>query len=112
MCGIAGVWDFKRHASADSLRESALQMATALTHRGPDGEGIFLDPDVCLALAHRRLSIIDLSDHGRQPRTSSCGRFTITYNGEIYNTGELADDLARRARWFHGHYPYLECPSV
>ena len=103
MCGIAGVWDFKRHASADSLRESALQMATALTHRGPDGEGIFLDPDVCLALAHRRLSVIDLSAQGHQPMISSCGRFTIVYNGEIYNTGELASDLIRCGRRFRGH---------
>ncbi len=103
MCGIAGVWDFKRRTSADSLRESALQMATALTHRGPDDEGIFLDPDVCLALAHRRLSVIDLSAQGHQPMASSCGRFTIAYNGEIYNTGELASDLIRCGRRFRGH---------
>jgi asparagine synthase (glutamine-hydrolysing) len=103
MCGIAGVWDFKRRTSADSLRESVLQMATALTHRGPDDEGIFLDPDVCLALAHRRLSVIDLSAQGHQPMASSCGRFTIVYNGEIYNTGELASDLIRCGRRFRGH---------
>ena len=103
MCGIAGIWDFSRRASSDNLRQNAQQMAAALVHRGPDDEGIFLDSEVCLALAHRRLSIIDLSDHGRQPMTSSCGRFTIIYNGEIYNTGELADDLARRGRCFRGH---------
>jgi asparagine synthase (glutamine-hydrolysing) len=103
MCGITGIWDFSRRASSDNLRENARQMAAALVHRGPDDEGIFLDSEVCLALAHRRLSIIDLSDHGRQPMTSSCGRFTITYNGEIYNTGELADDLVRRGRRFRGH---------
>ena len=67
MCGIAGVWDFSRRASRDNLHENARRMAAALEHRGPDDEGIFLDSDVCLALAHRRLSIIDPSDQGHQP---------------------------------------------
>ena len=78
-------------------------MADALAHRGPDGHGIFLDQNAGIALSHRRLSIIDPSDQGRQPMTSSCGRFTITYNGELYNTHELAGDLARRGRQFRGH---------
>ena len=103
MCGIAGVWDFSRRASRDNLHEDTRRMAAALEHRGPDDEGIFLDSDVCLALAHRRLSVIDPSDQGHQPMISSCGRFTIVYNGELYNSDELADDLVRDGRSFQGH---------
>jgi len=103
MCGIAGVWDFSGRSSSDDLQKEAQWMADALAHRGPDGHGIFLDQNAGIALSHRRLSIIDPSDQGRQPMTSSCGRFTITYNGELYNTHELAGDLARRGRQFRGH---------
>ncbi len=103
MCGIVGIWDFSQRASSDNLRENVQKMASALEHRGPDDEGIYLDPNSYLALAHRRLSVIDLSGQGRQPMTSSCGRFTIVYNGEIYNTTELADELVRRGRRFRGH---------
>jgi len=103
MCGIAGVWDFSGRSSSDDLQKEAQWMADALAHRGPDGHGIFLDQNAGIALSHRRLSIIDPSDQGRQPMTSSCGRFTITYNGELYNTNELAGDLARRGRQFRGH---------
>jgi asparagine synthase (glutamine-hydrolysing) len=102
MCGIAGVWDFRRRIAPEDLRNRAQQLAQSLAHRGPDGEGVFVDSSTCCALAHRRLSIIDLSDQGRQPMTSSCGRFTISYNGEIYNTGELANDLVRCGRRFRG----------
>ncbi len=102
MCGIAGIWDFSRKVSSDNLRENAQKMAAALEHRGPDDEGIYLDPNSHLALAHRRLSIIDLSDQGHQPMISSCGRFTIVYNGEIYNSTELADELVFRGRRFRG----------
>ena len=103
MCGIAGIWDFSGRSSSDDLRSEAQRMADALVHRGPDGHGIFLDQNTSIALSHRRLSIIDLSDQGHQPMTSSCGRFTITYNGELYNTHELASDLVRRGRRFRGH---------
>ena len=103
MCGVAGIWDFSGRSSSDDLRSEAQRMADALVHRGPDGHGIFLDQNACIALSHRRLSIIDLSDQGHQPMTSSCGRFTITYNGELYNTHELASDLVRRGRRFRGH---------
>ena len=103
MCGVAGIWDFSGRSSSDDLRSEAQRMADALVHRGPDGHGIFLDQNACIALSHRRLSIIDLSDQGHQPMTSLCGRFTITYNGELYNTHELASDLVRRGRHFRGH---------
>ena len=103
MCGIVGIWDFSRQVSSDNLHENVQRMAAALEHRGPDDEGSYLDPNSRLALAHRRLSVIDLSNQGHQPMISSCGRFTIVYNGEIYNAVELADDLVLRGRRFRGH---------
>jgi len=54
-------------------------MADALVHRGPDDNGVWIDPDAGLALGHRRLSIIDLSAAGRLPMASACGRYVITY---------------------------------
>lgn len=66
-------------------------MTSSLAHRGPDGEGIFIDG--ALGLGHRRLSIIDLSDGGYQPMSTSDDRYVITYNGEIYNFPELRREL-------------------
>ena len=103
MCGIVGIWDLSRRASSDNLREDVQKMAAALEHRGPDDEGIYLEQNSRLALAHRRLSVIDPSSEGHQPMISSCRRYTIVYNGEIYNTTELADQLVRRGRRFRGH---------
>lgn len=66
-----------------------------MAHRGPDDCGIYVSVDRSLGLGHRRLSIIDLSELGRQPMTESSGRFHITYNGEIYNFRELRADLEK-----------------
>lgn len=68
-------------------------MARTLTHRGPDSAGVWLSPDGAAVLAHRRLSIIDLSPAGHQPMTSADGRWTISYNGEIYNHATLRKRL-------------------
>jgi asparagine synthase (glutamine-hydrolysing) len=71
-------------------------MTATLKHRGPDGTDAFFDPASGIAFGHRRLSIIDLSDQGRQPMWSHSGRYCITYNGEVYNAPEIRDELERR----------------
>ena len=88
MCGIAGLFDIAGHSEFD---RSLLQtMNQTQFHRGPDEGGDYLEPGV--ALAHRRLSIIDLSS-GQQPMHSADGRVCVVYNGEIYNFPELAAEL-------------------
>jgi len=81
----------------------AAAMAATLHHRGPDDSGVWVDPAAGISLAHRRLSILDLSASGRQPMRSSCGRLVLTYNGEIYNHTELRLELAASGRAFRGH---------
>jgi asparagine synthase (glutamine-hydrolysing) len=73
-------------------------MTDALVHRGPDGEGHWIDADAGLALGHRRLSIVDLSDAGSQPMLSASGRYVIVYNGEIYNHLDLRRELETQGR--------------
>lgn len=92
MCGIAGTLTNKP-VSRTTLREIADGMADAVAHRGPDDSGVWVDEVCGLALAHRRLSIIDLSSAGHQPMTSPCGRFTLIYNGEIYNHRDIRSEL-------------------
>ena len=88
MCGIAGTLYLDgRPAERSTLKK----MAQALEHRGPDAEGIFTYQG--LGLAHRRLSIIDLSDAANQPFVSASGRYVICYNGEVYNFRELRAQL-------------------
>ena len=103
MCGIAGFIDGRSGYSAEALARTAEAMATTLRHRGPDDAGVWTDPVAGVALAHRRLSIVDLSPAGHQPMVSSCGRLVLTYNGEIYNHAELRAELAASGRTFRGH---------
>ena len=80
-------------------------MADTLVHRGPDGAGVFFDREAGLGFAHRRLSILDLSERGQQPMRSHSGRTAITYNGEVYNAPEIRAALERegwRPTW-RGH---------
>ncbi len=88
MCGIAGEIRLVGQ-KIDPMRLEA--MARALKHRGPDGQGIWNEGRV--GLVHRRLAIIDLSDGGKQPMQTPDGRFTITFNGEIYNYRDLKKSL-------------------
>ena len=78
-------------------------MSDSLVHRGPDDSGVWADAESGIALGHRRLSIIDLSTQGRQPMVSADGRFLLVYNGEIYNHGQLRDDLQKNGCQFRGH---------
>lgn len=91
MCGIAGFMD---RTVRDPEAVCASMIAT-LTHRGPDDSGCFVQREAGLALGHRRLSILDLSAAGHQPMSSESGRFTLVFNGEIYNHLEIRADLGR-----------------
>ena len=101
MCGLAGVFGGSREAAATPV---ARRMSEALAHRGPDDVGLFdlSGPGSAPGgtFAHRRLSILDLSPCGHQPMTARAGRFTIVFNGEIYNYNELRAELSRRGRAF------------
>jgi asparagine synthase (glutamine-hydrolysing) len=101
MCGIAG---FIALGSGPFDPEVARAMALRLRHRGPDDEGLWSDPANGVALAQRRLSIVDLSPHGHQPMLSPRGRFVITFNGEIYNYRDIRKALdAETAIAWRGH---------
>ena len=100
MCGIAGAF---LPMAGDALAGHLRAMADAERHRGPDGSGIWLHPQLPLGFAHRRLSIIDLSDAGRQPMTSASGRLVACFNGEIYNYAELRTELGKLGHTFRGH---------
>ena len=87
MCGIAGIISLNERVNRDTL----LLMSQELTHRGPDDFGIWIDNNI--GLSHRRLSVIDLTSAGHQPMCSLGDRFTIVFNGEIYNHLELRKQL-------------------
>jgi asparagine synthase (glutamine-hydrolysing) len=101
MCGIAGLIGGLQ--SSDEMESVARAMSESLVHRGPDGAGVWTDADGRVALAHRRLAIIDLSVEGRQPMVSPSGRYVITFNGEIYNFRDSRADMERRGVRFRGH---------
>ncbi|HST55719.1 MAG TPA: asparagine synthase (glutamine-hydrolyzing) [Solirubrobacteraceae bacterium] len=103
MCGIAGILDCARASGEQELARSAQRMADALAHRGPDGEGAWVDAPAGVALAHRRLAVIDRSPAASQPMLSSSGRYVLSYNGEIYNFRLLRTELQRAGERFQGH---------
>jgi asparagine synthase (glutamine-hydrolysing) len=95
MCGIAGIV----HLDGAPVSPIALRrMTDAISHRGPDGEGHWIEGQV--GVGHRRLAIIDLSPAGHQPMISSDHRYVLSYNGEIYNFRELRSELEAAGYWF------------
>ncbi len=96
MCGIAGILSNNKNLV---VAERLLQMTNALAHRGPDGEGFWINENKTVALGHRRLAIIDLTNEAAQP-FHYLRRYTIIHNGEIYNYIELKDELSKRGYTF------------
>jgi asparagine synthase (glutamine-hydrolysing) len=102
MCGIAGFIDGRACIATDETANRVRRMTDAIAHRGPDDSGIWIDAQAGVALGHRRLSVIDLSPNGHQPMASVNGRYTITYNGEVYNFQELRAELEGLGHQFRG----------
>lgn len=104
MCGLTG---FLGHPGGNggAAEVRARGMADAIAHRGPDSSGTWADPETGIALGHRRLAIVDLSEAGHQPMASPSGRYVLAYNGEIYNHGDLRRELEEsgRAPGWRGH---------
>ena len=100
MCGIAGIFQAS-YPQAD-LQTQVRRMTSSLAHRGPDSDGILVRADQGFAFGHRRLAIQDLSEAGAQPMSSPSGRYTMVYNGEIYNAEELRAKLSGNIQW-RGH---------
>jgi asparagine synthase (glutamine-hydrolysing) len=96
MCGIAGIITGRANGVAVA---QAKAMSDSLAHRGPDGEGVWYDAEKQICLAHRRLSIIDLTSASDQPLRY--GKYVLVYNGEIYNYRELKTELAQKGYTFH-----------
>lgn len=97
MCGIAGMVIPGGGVAADVLT----RMRDTLIHRGPDDAGVWISADGVVGLAHRRLSILDLSPRGRQPMADDRGRAVLVYNGEVYNFAELRRELQEEGAVFH-----------
>ncbi len=102
MCGITGFIQYDGGA-ADDLSRHCQSMADTIRHRGPDAGGVWVDPTFPLALGHRRLSIIDLTDAGAQPMVSASGRYVLSFNGEVYNFPRLRQEDGVSAYPFRGH---------
>ena len=98
MCGIAGI--VGSSLPQDRLRARVAEMQVHLRHRGPDDAGLFLDFQGGVGLAHTRLAILDLSESGHQPMASEDERFTIVFNGEVYNFEKLRAELEAEGEAF------------
>jgi asparagine synthase (glutamine-hydrolysing) len=104
MCGISGFW-FPSSLADDDAGALLRRMSDALAHRGPDDSGLAWEAVSGVGLAHRRLSIVDLSPDGHQPMVSATGRYVIVFNGEVYNFQDIRRELngAGVAPPFRGH---------
>ena len=95
MCGIAGLLNLDGAPVAPPVLQ---RMTDAIAHRGPDGQGHWIDG--AIGIGHRRLAIIDLSPAGQQPMISADHRYVLSYNGEVYNFRELRSELQALGYWF------------
>src|SRR5437016_4112739 len=102
MCGITGFWK-QPGESERVMTQWGDAMNQTLWHRGPDDSGLWADHGAGIVLATRRLAILDLSPAGHKPMVSSCGRYVIVYNGEIYNFLEVRLELEKEGRRFVSH---------
>jgi len=102
MCGLAGFWKGSPVATGVAIG-LATAMGEAIRHRGPDDADAWVHAEAGLALAHRRLAIVDLSAAGHQPMASASGRWVVAFNGEIYNHAALRAELGAAAPAWRGH---------
>jgi asparagine synthase (glutamine-hydrolysing) len=102
MCGIAGLIDLHLGGNSALLEARAKAMADTIAYRGPDGSGVWSDAEAGVALAHRRLAIVDLTPTGAQPMISVDGRWVISYNGEVYNAAAVAASAELKDVTFRG----------
>lgn len=103
MCGIAGHLNTETKPDEELLQKLLAHLRTQLNHRGPDDSGLWTSPSGRARLVHTRLSILDLSHLGHQPMTSTDGRYTITFNGEIYNFRAIRAELEKGGAQFLSH---------
>lgn len=101
MCGIAGLYNYG--GSERDERPDLCRVRDTMAHRGPDASGLYQSPDRRVVLGHRRLSIVDLSDAGRQPMSNEDGSIWITFNGEIYNHQQHRAPLLAMGHQFRSH---------
>ena len=102
MCGIAGFISSEFVGASRRMSEILVSMTGRLTHRGPDGKGVWSDEEHGVGLGHTRLSIFGFERGWEQPMLSSCGRMVITFNGEIYNADKIRSELQKAGRCFRG----------
>src|SRR5262245_52945389 len=101
MCGIVGIFNYAR---SERVSEKRLEAARdTMAHRGPDDCGVYVSDDGRFGMGHRRLSIIDLTELGRQPMAEESGRYRIAFNGEIYNFADLRSKLELDGAHFRSH---------
>lgn len=103
MCGIAGIIDWGRVLGRDAIEQTVRAMRDSMVHRGPDDAGVWISESGTCALAHRRLSIIDLSADGRQPMANEDSSTWVTFNGEIYNYKALKEQLQKQGHQFRSN---------
>ena len=96
MCGLTGIFGPIEQLGGGDYTSLTKAMSDAISHRGPDADGLWADEDAQIALGHRRLSILDLSPAGAQPMQSKNERFALAFNGEVYNFAAIREQLEQR----------------